>query len=196
MAIIINPSVATLIRSYNLQNVRVADTRNNPYEGNISQVTQQDKELYKSMLGTPVMADLTFKGERYINHRGQTVTFEDVRLETVLINVSQPKRIIKTEVQGRNGTVKELISQDDSQVTINGIITGSNGHHPADEIIALKNVLNAEIAIEVVSRYLQNLDIYNLVVENWDMVQDPGGYSYQRFTINCISDVPIELQMF
>ena len=195
MAIIINTAATQLIRRYNLQNTRVADTRTNKYDGKIPQATQRDPELYKSLLGTPVLADVTFKGRSYVNSAGKTVSFDDVRFETVLLNVSLPKIIVKTSIQGQDGSVKEYIGQDDYQVTVNGIITGPNGHHPADEIRVLKNMLDAPIPIEVVSRYLQNLDIYNLVVEDWAMQQDPGGYSYQGFTINCISDYPIELQI-
>lgn len=195
MPVIINTSATQLIRRYNLQNTRVADARNNPYDGKISQDTQRDPELYKSSLGTPVLADVTFKGRSYVNAAGKTVSFEDVRFETVLLNVSQPKNIVKTIIEGSDGSIKEYIGLGDYQVTVNGIITGPNGHHPADEIRALKNMLDAPIPIEVVSRYLQNLDIYNLVVEDWAMQQDPGGYSYQAFTINCISDLPVEIQI-
>lgn len=35
--------------------------------------------------------------------------------------------------------------ESDWKVEINGLITGPNGHHPADEIIALKNVLKANV---------------------------------------------------
>jgi hypothetical protein len=32
-----------------------------------------------------------------------------------------------------------------------------------------------------------------LVVDNYELPQDEGGYSYQQFTIKLISDDPVEL---
>jgi hypothetical protein len=192
---IIKARVGDLIRAYNLQNARVIRNENNPYDGKVPQDITRDKPLYMSTLGTPVVSDITFKGRTYINNAGKSVTFADVRLETVLLVVSQSKKIELTEIAGRNGTVKEYISDGDYEVAVNGIITGPNGHHPAEEVRALKNMLDASVEIEVVSRYLQNLDIYNLVVKDYAFQQEAGGYAYQGFTINCLSDFPVELQI-
>lgn len=195
MVIIYNNDANALIRKYNLQNVPVQADSANPYIGKISPSNSKDAPLYRSSLGTPVITDITFKGGTYVDYNNRSVNFDDVTLVTVLLQVSQPNKIIKTEIQGRDGTVKEYIGKDDYSVTVNGIITGTNGAYPYSEVRALKNMLNAPIAIEVVSRYLQNLDIYNLVVEDWAFEQDAGGYSYQGFTINCISDDPVEFKI-
>ncbi|KAA2242800.1 hypothetical protein F0L74_09740 [Chitinophaga agrisoli] len=114
-------------------------------------------------------------------------------MQTVLVTVAQSKKIIVTDIQGRDGTVKEYIGMGDYEVTINGIITGSNQHYPIDETHALKQMLDAPVPLVAVSWYLQNLDVYNLVVRDYAFAQEPGGYSRQLFTINCLSDTPIEL---
>lgn len=188
--------ITGLIRAYNLQNARVlVDTPDNPYIGKVDQTNLADPELYKSALGTPIVTDVTLKGATYTNQAGQKITFDDVVLQTVLVNVSQGKRIITTEIQGRDGTVKEYIGMDDYQVAINGIITGPNGHFPIDEVNALHQLCKAPIPIVVISRYLQNLDIFNLVIKDFAYDQEAGGYSKQNFSINAMSDVPIELQI-
>jgi hypothetical protein len=194
MSVIIT-SVSEIVRSYNLQNVNVKKVKDNPYDGKIDQTTYRDPELYKSSLGTPVICDLTLQGGSYTDQDGKTQNFEDVQMITILVNVSQAKKIITTEIQGRDGTVKEYIGKDDYHITINGIITGENGHYPIDEVRVLKYILDAPVAINVVSTYLQNLDIFSLVVTDYAFDQEPGGYSKQNFTINCISDVPVELQI-
>lgn len=194
MAVIITNTVDQVIQAYNIQNVNVGNAKDNQFSGKISQTTNIDKELYRSSLGTPVLADITFKGGTYTNNDGKTISFGDVKLITVLATVSQSKKIITTEIQGRDGTVKEYIGMGDYEIAVNGIITGDNGHYPDTEIRALKNMLDAPIAISVVSRYLQNLDIYNVVVVDYSFEQEAGGYSKQGFSISCISDVPVELQ--
>lgn len=186
-------TVTQLIRTYNLQNVRTIRATPNEYEGKISQLTEKDKVLYKSSLGTPVFTDLTFEEVRYELPDGTIRRVPTIVLQTVLITVSQSKNIISTQIQGRDGTVKEYIGMGDYEVTINGIITGANQHYPIDVVYSLKQMLDAPVALQAVSWYLQNLDIYNLVVKDYAFDQEPGGYSKQNFTINCLSDLPIEL---
>ncbi|WP_263399040.1 DUF6046 domain-containing protein, partial [Streptococcus pneumoniae] len=71
----------------------------------------------------------------------------------------------------------------DYTITINGIITGKNGHYPIDEVREFKKMLNANKALKVVSVYLQNLDVTNVVIKDYEFAQETGGYSYQRFSI-------------
>lgn len=155
-----------------------------------------DPEIYRSDLGTPVYTNIEFSSGQYeTNTKGVFKQFGPMRFEAVLITVSQAKKIIKTDIQGRNGTVKEYIGDDDYAITINGIITGANGQYPIDDVSRLKKILDAPIAIGVSSRFLQNLGIISLVVEEYEISQKEGGYSYQTFSISCISDVPQELKV-
>lgn len=162
---------------------------------NIDQTDNQDEPLYTSALGTPVYSDITFQQGTYsTNTPGVNKTFGPITYQAVLITVSQAKKIIKTEIQGRDGTVKEYIGLDDYSVTINGIITGPNGHYPIDEVSALKAMLDAPIAIDVACTFLQALGIHSMVVDSYTLEQKEGGYSYQTFSISCLSDTAQELQ--
>jgi len=177
--------LTTLIRTYNLAGIRPLSVRDNPYDGKINQADDRDPELYKSALGTPVVIDLTFQSVTYTDFtQNRQVTTDQVRVETVLCTVSRPTIIVKTQIQGRNGTVKEYISKDDFQVSINGIITGQNGQYPEAEALAVQRMAEAPVSIPVVSRFLNGMGIYNI-----------GGISRQDFSINAISDEPLELQI-
>jgi hypothetical protein len=190
---------AELIRKYNLRNVRTIDARQNPYASRIPGAVQIDPALYKSSLGTSVWADLTFgdkvnlENNKWTDNNGKVQSFNPVTYYSLLVTVSQAKKIIKTEIQGRNGTVKEYIGMDDYSVDVSGIICGPNGHYPIDEVRDLKKMLDAPIPLVITSWYLQNLDIDMLAVDNYELPQDEGGYSYQQFTIKLISDDPVEL---
>jgi len=178
-----------------MQNVNVpVVTPVNPYTGKINQITQRDKELYKSSLGTPVMSNLTFKGKTYTDNTGRKVSFPDLVLDLVLMTVSQTKKIIETEIQGQDGVVDEYIGLGPYEITIDGIINGPNGHYPIDEHNALHQVAKAGIDIDVVSTYLHNIDIYSLVVRSFVYDQEAGGYSKQAFTIQAKSSTPVFLQ--
>lgn len=188
--------LASLIRQYSLTSIKPLTVRDNPYDGKINQTDDRDPELYKSALGTPVVIDLTFQSVTYTDFvQNRQVTTDRVRLETVLCTVSRPTIIIKTQIQGRNGTVKEYISKDDYQITINGIIPGENGQYPEDGALAVQRMAEAPVPIPVVSRFLNGMGIYNIVVTDYSMPQVAGGISRQDFTINAISDEPLELQI-
>jgi hypothetical protein len=192
--IIGNPVVTQAIRTLALQRgVNPKDTRND-FKGKIPE-SERDPELYKSSLGTPVMANLIFDAVTYTDfNTKQQITTPRMQFDTVLLTVDRPKRVVKTEIQGRNGTVKEYIGFDDYGVTINIIIPGSNGRYPVEEVLALWKVLDAPVAIPVISNYLNNLGVYYLVLESPTMPQEAGRYSQQPITIKAVSDYPLVIQ--
>ena len=191
-------TTGALIRAFNLRNVKVPDQRDSSVDTtkNAAAYQQGDAPLYTSALGTPVFADVTLKGGSYIDNLTlQEVTFKDIRFDAVLLTVDFASRIVKTEIQGRDGTVKEYIGQDDAKVSIQGVISSFNGHYPALETGILAAWCKAPLAKGAVSTFLQNLGINSLVVEDYSFPQMAGGYSYQTFTISCVSDIPVELKI-
>jgi hypothetical protein len=170
------------------------DTRND-FTGKINQTVTADKPLYTSDLGTPVMAVISFDSVTYTDTKGKVKTTPDQYYDTVLLTVSQAKKIITTEIQGRDGTVKEYIGLDDYAVQIDGIIVGKNGSYPGDAVAALKQLLDAPVAIPVVCKYLNDLGIQSLVIKDYTIAQEAGGYSKQAFTIDALSEIPVELQI-
>jgi hypothetical protein len=195
----ITANVMALARAFGLQNVIVPDARSNQYEVSTlaNKFVKPDKELYRSQqLGTPVFADLTLGGGSYTDSiTGNKVNFPELRFSSVLITVDFPTRIIKTEIQGRNGTVKEYIGQDDAKINIQGIVCGSNGVYPINDVSKLNEWRRAPLEKKATSRFLQALGIDSIVVESCGLPQISGGYSYQTFTIQCISDAPVQLKI-
>ena len=159
------------------------------------QSTSRDASIGDSTLGTPVQSNIIFQKGSYDDDNGNSQTWDELTYNAVLITVSQAKKIVKTEISGKNGTVKEYIGLDDYNVQVNGIITGLNGVHPKDEVAQLKKMLDAPVPIKVSCPYLQNLGIVNLVVDTYEIGQSEGGYSYQQFAISFIDDIPTELRI-
>lgn len=154
----------------------------------------QDKPLYASKLGTPVMADITFPSFDYtIDNVSYTVP--EIKLYDVILVVDMAKNIVKTPVQGLNGTIKEYISDSDDSVSIKGRIVGKNGVHPFEEVNKLHQLISAPVAVKIVSKFLQNLNIDTIVIESAHIPQMEGGYSYQEFEITASTDFPIELNI-
>lgn len=156
----------------------------------------KDHPLYTSALNTPVYTNIEFLSGRYeTNTPGVFNDFPSLKYDAVLITVTQAKKIVTTDIQGRDGTVKEYIGKDDYTIQVNGIITGANGQHPIDQIADLKKMLDAPIPIDVCSTYLQNLGIVSAVVFDYELAQEAGGMSYQTFSITLKSDIPQELRL-
>lgn len=175
-------------------------SRPNPYSGRINDTTVGNPELYKSTLGTPVFIDVTFGDINNPVFYKDLKTGNDVQLPVmtftaILVSVTFPRNIVKTEIQGRNGTVKEYIGEGDASINFRGIITGTNGNYPAEQVAILKELVYAPIPVPVISEYLNNLDIYTVVFEDRTFEQEEGGYSYQTFSLNAISDTPQELKL-
>lgn len=181
-----------LIRAFNLQNVNIIQP--NPVKYNLPLNNPTDTQLYRSSIGTPVLVDLTFLASSYTDENGNNYTFNDFTLETVLITINQQKNIVKTQIQGRKGTVKEYIGLGDWVITINAIIPGTNGAFPKFEMEQLKIIAGCPKAIAITSWYLQMFDINSIVVENFDTAQEGGMYSTPAFTMGCVSDEDVNLR--
>ena len=155
-----------------------------------------DKELYKSKLNTSVVSDLTVPAFQYTDPiTGTVYDVPELKIYDVLIKTTALKVIIKTYITGLSGSVKEYITSGDNDVVLEGRITGQNGVYPYDEVNALNKLSDAPVAFKVVSSFLQNLDIDSLVCNSIEMNQDEGGYSYQKFTMYCSTDIPVELNI-
>ena len=185
-----------IIRTLPITKIFPAKIGASEHKFDINQSNYSDKSLYNSELGTPVYTNIEFLPDTYeTSIKGKFLTTPQMRFDAILLTVTQAKKIIKTEIQGRNGTVKEYIGRDDFQVQINGVITGPNGHYPIETVSFLKQILDAPIPIPVASTYLNNLGIHLLVVESYELAQEAGGYSYQTFSISCSSDIPQEIRL-
>ena len=187
-----------LSRAFGL-NGAIQDIRVFPvYQGEDNKLV--DKRSY---LGSKVMSNLSISKGEYTNGNGQRITFPDLDFDAVLFNVQNTKNIIYTPIQGKDGTVKEYIAGGDYDIQVKGIITGLNGKYPdktngaqsgttgdtvnvVDNLIAAMNC-NTELTIN--SWYLTQLfGIYTIVITSFELYQEEGNYSQQRFSFTAKSD--------
>lgn len=172
------------------------DVRKNPYN-NIPQGPVKDDYLNgkKSVLGTPVLVNVVFGKGSFVDLNGITQSWGDIEINNIICVVDQQKKIVKTEIQGREGSVKEYLGLSDYTISFDGAFNGANGVYPINETKELKTMLIAPQPIEVACWWLQNLGIDTLVVEKFTFPQVKGEYSSQYFSINTISDKPVEARI-
>lgn len=185
-------ATAGLIQFAGLRGLKIIDAQNNPYVVPQGQTGDVPNQKFISKLGTVIYSNLIFNKGREILNGIVISEWEAFQCDDILFSVSQSKKIITTEIQGRDGTVKEYIGLDDYQIQMTGRISGSYNVYEKELVAQLKTILSVGQPLAVSSWYLQNLGITEIVVKDFSFGQNEGEYSTQYFTINAMSDNVIE----
>ena len=145
--------------------------------------------VLENFLSRNIICPLIFKRQK--------ASEKDLLIPEAIVAVTKKKRIVKTEVVGGSGTVKELIGDDDLDITITvGVVaTDDEGYmideYPGKEMKEIQKFLDAK-TIDIWSPFLQLFDIdggtMKVVVESYDVIQSTHT-NRQVITINAISDV-------
>lgn len=98
-------------------------------------------------------------------------------------NVLVKKQVSKGAVRG---TIKERWAQGDFNITISGILMGSNGQYPSEDVKKLRSFCEAG-KILVKSPQMELFSITQIVVEDW-AIPFTAGQANQAYTINAVSD--------
>lgn len=165
-------------------------------KGQLNMHTGKDGQPPMSILGTPVFSDLKLTSTRHIDFAlGPEDVSETVHLLWALVEVQQNKNIVKTKVQGRDGEVKEYISDGDYSITIRGAFADTfKKSYPKDAVKKLIRMCKVKEALKVTSEYLLMFDVHQLVIESFRFSQEEGKQNIQKFELHCSSDEPLILK--
>ncbi len=171
----------------------------------VPELDQEEIDRY-SYLGTQVFSNLEIPAGQYKDRDGQVISFDGIRIDTVLFDVSIEKNIIRTPINGRNGTVKQFISMGDYLINCQGLIIGESdannagfsvtetGIVPELELRKFKEIIEAPQEIEVISEFLDFFDISTVVIQGVGFSQKEGFRDSVYFNLSMLSDTPIELK--
>lgn len=145
--------------------------------------------IIENTLGLPVFMSLEFEKNK------QQGLGTNLVVPCCIVEVSVPKVIVKTEVQGtRNnknpirGTVKEYINLGDAIVSVKGILSDESGLYPDDQVKLLWEFFKAPVALNINHELLNMLEVYALVIENISFPSPQGRQNIQPFELQCVSD--------
>lgn len=115
--------------------------------------------------------------------------------ETALIEVNQTKNIVKTSIAGKNGTVKEYMSDGDFIINLKGVIVGEVANQRPDVFYLDKfmEYLRAPLALPVTCTFLNEFNINSVIIESYRYGQREGARNIIDIEINMISDTAIVL---
>lgn len=164
-----------------------------------------------SMLGTD-LHDVVYFGEvgrsgsdsaplnKYTTLAGEEITYDAIRFDDAVLNINNTRNIVKDNPQGRNGSIKQYISDGDYIITFFTRITGrwngktwerSPGVYPEEELNQIMTILKATSSVPVASKILNRvLGINEVVIENYTIRQVEGFRDMLELRINMLSDYP------
>ena len=135
-------------------------------------------------VGVPTLTTLTMKCKD-----------QEIQLKECICLVTLEKNIVQTALQGRNGTIKEYISDGDYQVEIAAALTSECDQYPKDELQKLMAFLKINDSILVGDdSFLGLFGITNLIVKSYGFNQETHS-NRQTFTICCLSDTAYEIKL-
>lgn len=111
-----------------------------------------------------------------------------------LVTVSGKNTIVRRQVAkaGDKGTIKERWSQDDYEITIQGVLTSTDGEYPEDDVQKLKRLFDSRQSVSVSQNMLLAMGIKYLAVESVSFPHTKG-LENQNYEIKAYSDYSVEL---
>jgi hypothetical protein len=113
------------------------------------------------------------------------------------------KNIVTTQIQGRNGTIKEYVSDGDFEIDVRGVIVGDGqNEYPSLDVEELVRLLTVPDTLTVTSDFLSRFSsisplgiegIDNVVITDFSLPQREGFRNAQLFQFKMLSNEPIEL---
>lgn len=112
------------------------------------------------------------------------------------LEISGAKAIVKTEVAGRDGEVKENMGLKDWTITIRGIAFNESGDgYPTAQVKALRELIMKKTSLEIKCWFTQLFGIRQIVIEDWSFPEMEGYQNAQAYRFTCSSDEPISLKL-
>lgn len=135
------------------------------------------------LLGLPLFQAIIFTDAQEPNG-------EELNLNDCLVDFGMTRNIVKTPVVGRDGTIKEFISNGDYDFSVKGLFI--NQAHPdripEAQIRKAVRWFKKGRNLGVEGKIFDILGVHNIVVESFHCPQVPTFIGMRPFELKCISD--------
>lgn len=157
--------------------------------------SQQEDAIGKSYLGTPVIDNLEFPQGSYIDLQGNVIDYGAVVIDTVTFEVNRVKKIIETDIQGRDNSVFEYVTNTNYEITCNGVLSVKDNIFPLDLSRSLQKIFDIPQQVPVVSAFLNDVfEIFNIVIRRHNISQRPGTRNSIPFSFIASQDVDLDVK--
>lgn len=127
----------------------------------------------------------TLESNRFTTH---TLVWYDT---TALVSVDSDKKMVITNVVGRDYSRKELVSNGDIKFSVHGQITsGQPDIYPTEEIQKFIKVMQYKGVVKVNNIVLNELGITEIVIQNYNISPKQGYKALQNYSFSAIGLQP------
>lgn len=148
-----------------------------------------------SIFGTPVFDVVTLENVDWTDFNGVSNLAEDLVLDIAIVEVDMPRNIVRTPISGRNGTVKEYMSDGDYEIKITGSLVNKLATIPPEALVRMLHAhCMAQKETSVTSTLLSFFNIYSIVITNARFMQRVGARNVIDYELQCVSETPFELK--
>jgi len=114
-----------------------------------------------------------------------------------MIEISGGKNIVKTAIDGQDGTFKELYAMNDWAITIRGIAIQEDGtdEYPEQIVRKLREIFEKKKSVTVVNELLSMFNVNLLSIESVSFPATEGAQSWQAYEFTCSSDKEFDLEL-
>lgn len=150
--------------------------------------------------GNPSFTQLkALEGKNWLTSLAISFGGKQIILEECILSVNQEKNIVTTALQGRNGTIKEYISDGDYQISAMAAVSSfgeeeNSLEYPQDKLKILNELLALPETLEVQSDFLEIFGIKSVVVTGFSLEQETHS-NRQSISIQMLSDLPYEIKL-
>lgn len=118
-----------------------------------------------------------------------------LELPIATLSIKGKKTIVETPLTGRRGSVKELISVDDYEISLHGVIVGADGNYPEDQIKQFSELYELNESITLISG-LSDLVLKKddrIVIKSIDYPEIGHVENAQIISMTAVTDSSIDL---
>lgn len=127
-----------------------------------------------------------------------------LEMPDAIIEVSRPKNIVRTQVAGKDGTVKEIVSWDDYKIKVRAVLTYGRNYivtvdkkdfsaerwYPNELVNTFIDICNHHGSVHFAEPYLSTppIGLTKVVIESFNLVNTPQVTNLQVIEFDCVSD--------
>lgn len=157
--------------------------------GDFSDMPLAPEQALYTDKGTPLRKKDAATGLYYF----MPVTLAGMEIPLAVISAVNKKTIIQTPLIGRAGSVKELVSVNDYEISLGGVLIGED--YPTDKIEAINAIYRRSEAVEISSALTDILlgEDDKVVITEIEWPAVGAVENMQPFTMRLLSDRPFQL---
>lgn len=157
-----------------------------------------EDKILTSVYRTPIIYPVQFRAGSYPIYdwygKPKMKEFGDLWLPgTTMLDFDRAKNVIKTNVLGANGTVKEVFGFDDWQIRIRMLCLDDNKYTARQYVDMLQDWFEIAGGINVFGSIFSKKEIYNIVIEDFSVKTLAGSPGVIPIEMSAVSNEPVEI---